>query len=206
MKGISLDDRSTPGGPALVAGIVGAVALGVAALLALKGVTPETLGLALRSTARISSALLWATFSASALATLFGITWPLRQRRYLGLAFGGVHLVHGVLVLTLAFRLHGGDLTGLSPAPEVAGGVFVYLVIVAMMVTSRDGAVRALGVTRWRRLHRFGIWLLFLVFLLDYAKLAIDGSLAHWVAVGAFLGAWGLRIAARRRGRRHEAA
>ncbi len=202
MAEMSLDNRSTADGPALAAGVVGLVALAVGALLLVRGTAPETLRLALRSTARLSSALLWVAFSASALATLFGIVWPLERRRYLGLAFGGVHLVHGALVLTLAFLLHGGDLTGLSQAPEVAGGVFVYLVIVVMMLTSRDGAVRALGVARWRRLHRFGIWLLFLVFLLDYSKLAIGGSRAHWLAVGAFLGAWGLRIAARRRRRR----
>jgi len=181
-----VEKRSVVGGPALTISIVGAVGLSVVGFLWSQGPSDDILRTLLRATARISFSLFVVTFSASSLDALLDrpfTDWLRSNRRYLGLSFGGVHLIHGALVWTLASRSHGGDLTALARAWQVAAGMVVYGLIVVMMATSNDAAVRQLGPARWRRLHRIGIWALFLVFLGNYVNKALGSGPQFWTPV-----------------------
>ena len=87
----------------------------------------------------------------------------LRRRRHLGLAFGVHHLVHLVELLTyLGMSGKGLDLS------RAAGGMVGYVLLVFMMLTSNDAAVARLGAKNWKRLHRTGLWYLWIVFLMTY--------------------------------------
>ncbi|MFN2378237.1 MAG: hypothetical protein ABR538_17035 [Candidatus Binatia bacterium] len=112
--------------------------------------------------------LLWfaLVFSISPLHRLRPREWTrlaLRRRRQLGLAFGYHHLVHLALVLSY-LQASGRDL---DPS-RAAGGVLGYVLVVAMMLTSSDAAVATFGAHNWRRLHRAGLWYLWVAFLLTY--------------------------------------
>lgn len=87
----------------------------------------------------------------------------LRARRDLGLAFGLHHSVHLVLLLSYV-HASGAALN----ASRAGGGAFAYLLLFLMMATSNNAAARKLGRANWRRLHRFGLWVLWIVFLLTY--------------------------------------
>lgn len=87
----------------------------------------------------------------------------LHARRQLGLAFGWHHLAH--LAILLTYLHESGHELNLARA---AGGMLGYAFLIAMMATSTDAAVRRLGPANWRRLHRTGLWLLWIIFLLTY--------------------------------------
>jgi DMSO/TMAO reductase YedYZ heme-binding membrane subunit len=120
----------------------------------------------------------WHYFAPSELTRM-----ALRRRRHLGLAFGYHHLVHLALLLTyLGASGHGLNMS------RAAGGMVGYVFLVVMMATSSDAAVRRLGPTNWKRLHRTGLWYLWIVFVLTYVprlqgKVAIaGGGQAEYVA------------------------
>lgn len=122
----------------------------------------------------------------------------LRSRRRLGLAFGYHHFVH--LAALLAYLAASGRELD---AGRAAGGVAGYVVLALMMATSSDAAVRRLGPVNWRRLHRGGLWYLWLVFLLTYlprlmGKVPDAGGGPAWFvpSVVLLLAIAGLRITA----------
>lgn len=125
----------------------------------------------------------------------------LRARRRLGLAFGWHHLAH--LAVLLAYLAASGQ--QLNPG-RAAGGMAAYAALVAIMATSNDGAVRRLGPVNWKRLHRSGLWLLWLAFVLTYVPRLLGkvptagGGMAEFVPCALLLAALaGLRLCAARR-------
>lgn len=143
-----------------------ALLLEAAAALAGFGWNPDGLQAVTRYSGRVG--LLWfaLVFSISPLHQWRPREWTrlaLRRRRQLGLAFGYHHLVH--LALVLGYLQATGR--PLDPS-RAAGGVLGYVIVVAMMLTSSDAAVARLGTPNWRRLHRTGLWYLWVAFLLTY--------------------------------------
>ena len=89
---------------------------------------------------------------------------------------------------------------GTVPPPTVlvvGGGALVATAVMA--ATSNDAAVRALGGARWRGLHGFGMWWLWLVFTFTYGgRLGREPDFFAVFAL-ACVAALVLRIAGRRR-------
>lgn len=152
-----------------------------------------------RLTARTSLALFMLTFCSSALYAL----WPSpftqavrRYRRQLGLSFATSHLIHAGLFIQLGM---------LSPAlgkevfaaPMLILGGSGYLLIALLAVTSNDAAVRALGMPLWQRLHSFGVYWLWLLFVLTVGKRWAQGPLYMAMLTALFV-ALGLRLWGRR--------
>ena len=128
----------------------------------------------------------------------------LRARRGLGLAFGYHHFVH-LAALLVYLRASGHELN----AGRAAGGMVGYAVLALMMATSSDAAVRRLGPANWRRLHRAGLWYLWIVFLLTYLPRLLGkvpdaggGPVEFTLAVALLAAILGLRVAAWRFARR----
>jgi len=160
---------------------------------------------AARYTARAGFPFLIAAFSASALARLWPGDWTkalLRNRKWWGLSFAATHSVHlFALVHVLAHSPEPPNYLTLSPA------FFAYGVLYAMALTSWPWAYKALG-PWWKRLHKAGIYYLWLIFAVVYVLKAFEpGQRLIGVVFGAVaLGAWGLRIAAWHKGRAKRAA
>ena len=179
-----------------------------ALILGIEGTGEPGLRMWIRATARTSLALFGAAFVASSLRSLWPtpITgWLLRQRRYVGLSFAFSHALHLVAILWLRSQL--------GPAFEIdlvtivfGGGAYVMIALLAS--TSNDRAVAWLGRSRWRMLHKVGVYWIWIIFANSYTARAVmaiargSESLAY-VPVAIFI--WtllGLRIAAWRRERR----
>ncbi len=104
-------------------------------------------------------------------------SWLLTRRRYTGLAFGWAHLVH-LFALTTFVLLPQGHA---SVVTLVFGGLG-YLILIAMMTTSNNTALHLLGSQNWKRLHRFGIHYLWVIFALTYAgRIADHGQ--FWIGI-----------------------
>ena len=137
--------------------------IAAAALLGLAGNTDENVVEALRITARTAFAIFLFVFIARPAHQFF--TTPstaklLRRRRLLGIAFTGVHTAHLILIF---YRIQLSESFTLVASNVL--GAFVYLIILAMFVTSFDTTARMLGKRNWKILHTIGLWIIFFAFL-----------------------------------------
>jgi methionine sulfoxide reductase heme-binding subunit len=134
-------------------------------------------------------------FTASSLATLWPgplTRWLLRNRRYFGLGFAFAMAWHFSFVgySIFAFGLFGSGLTPKGFALDLFGFTFLLL----MTLTSFRWSARRLTPTNWRRLHKTGVYAIWLVATYIYARHI--GNVIHAVASGLLIGAWLLRVAA----------
>jgi methionine sulfoxide reductase heme-binding subunit len=142
-----------------------AAALLVAATLLTNGTGVEGWHLATRWTARLSAFVFLTAFLARPLTRIVpsqATLTLLRERRGIGLGFAGAHTVHLAAILTYFAK------GGIRPPifVPILGGIG-YLLIWSMAATSNDRAVHALG-RNWKRLHTFGIYYIWIVFLFTY--------------------------------------
>jgi methionine sulfoxide reductase heme-binding subunit len=131
-------------------------------------------------------------FTASSLAVLWKVPatrWLLSNRRYVGLAFAYGMAWHFAYVARykLAF--------GLQPEPfDLALDVTGLLFLLAMTVTSFHPVRRRLSPGHWRRLHKTGIYTLWLLptyfYLDDFHR---DHSVFNFTVFAALLAALGVR-------------
>ena len=120
--------------------------------------------LAARYTARASYPFFLVTFVASSILRLHRRPWTmalLRDRRWWGLGFASCFFVH--LVALLAYNWMRDQF---PPAGLLDRGVWAYALLLAMVLTSTDGARRRLG-RWWTVLHRVGMWGFFFIFVLS---------------------------------------
>jgi hypothetical protein len=151
-------------------------------------------------TARTSLLLFLLAFAASAAYRLRpgpGTRWLLANRRYVGLSFASSHLVHLLAIVALATRVPD-DFWGHTQASTIVVGGIGYVFVALMAATSNDASVAWLGRRRWRLLHLVGAYWVWQVFLISYLLRATTAP-ANLVPLALVLGAWGLRLAARRR-------
>ena len=127
--------------------------------------------IASRLTARFAFPFFLVAWSASSLAAKWPGGWRtalLCRRRAAGLSFAGAFLVHAFFFLLAILGL--GEPTDTL---RLIGGGVVYMFVIAMAITSNDRAMRALGRTRWKRLHILGNDLIAAGFAVAYLGLAI---------------------------------
>jgi sulfoxide reductase heme-binding subunit YedZ len=134
-------------------------------------------------------------FTASSLATLWpspGTRWLLSNRRYFGLAFAfgmGWHLTF-VAYTILRF---GNHLNGTATTLDLIGLAF----LVALTLTSFRSIAHRLSPASWRRLHKVGVYAIWLLATYIYLLNVLGGAdLFHSVALGVLAAAWLLRLAA----------
>lgn len=153
--------------------LAAAVTAMVAVILTMDGGV-EGVRLVIRATARTSLVLFLIAFTASSLMRLWpsdATRWIVRNRRWFGLGFAWSHLLHLLAILWLF-----GNYAGQVPAPPMAtlvGGSIAYVFIALMAATSFDGAVRWMGARNWQRLHKVGVWYVWIVFMTSYGKRAM---------------------------------
>jgi DMSO/TMAO reductase YedYZ heme-binding membrane subunit len=159
-------------GPNFLAYASIALTLMCAGLLATHGVGEEGWRVVIRATARTSLVLFSGAYITSSLRTFWqsnASKWLLRNRRYVGLSYAVSHTLHLGAILTLSrvapdFRFERGTLIG--------GGI-AYVLLYLMALTSNGRAVAALGLARWRRLHRLGMHYNWFIFFQSFARRAL---------------------------------
>ena len=122
--------------------------------------------------------------------------WVLAHRRGLGRGFATAHLVH-LFALSMV-HIPARDVPDL---PTLVGGGGAYVMLVAMVLTSNDAAVRRLGAARWKQLHTIGIHWLWVIFAYSYVGRVASGAWAFGGLVALALAGLAMRIAARFKGK-----
>jgi methionine sulfoxide reductase heme-binding subunit len=145
----------------------------------------------------VRCALPWflVAFTASSLATLWPCRttrWLLSNRRYFGLAFAWGMAWHLAFV-AYSIIAFGNPLNRTVLTLDLVGLSF----LLALTVTSFRSTARRLGSLNWRRLHKAGIYAIWLLATYIYAENVRGGpDPLHSIALGLLLAAWLLRISA----------
>lgn len=149
-------------------------------LLQAAGYTDENVRETLRLTARASFAILLIVFAARPAHQLFTAHFTsqlLSRRRLLGVAFTGMHTAHLILIF---YRLRINEEMALQ-ASNIPGAI-IYVLILAMFVTSFDATTRMLGRTNWKRLHTIGLYVIFIAFAQREVPRSLEtAESANWI-------------------------
>jgi sulfoxide reductase heme-binding subunit YedZ len=140
--------------PAVVVGALVPLAdMIVRALLGRLGANP--IAEALNRLGLLAFILLIASLACTPLKLLFGVVWPMRLRRALGLvAFTYVSLHFAVYVLLDRRGAPETLLEDVLKRPFIAVGTLAFVLLIPLAATSTAASVKRLGAARWRRLHR----------------------------------------------------
>ena len=174
---------------ALAASVINLLGLPEADLHSARGMSPIIV-----RTVRCALPLFLVAFTASSLATLWpstGTRWLLANRRYIGLAFAFSMAWHFCFVAYTIWTF-GNPLNAKATALDGIGFVFLLL----LTLTSFRPFARHLSRVNWRRLHKAGVYAIWLVATAIYFHSIRDGDLFHRVAFAVLLAAWALRAAA----------
>lgn len=144
---------------------------------------------------RYALPLFLVAFTASSLATLWpnaGTRWLLANRRYIGLAFAFSMAWHFSFVAYTLWTF-GNPLNAKATALDVTGFLFLLM----LTLTSFRSISRHLSPANWRRLHKAGVYVIWLVATAIYFhSVRSEGDLIHCAVFAVLLAAWTLRVAA----------
>ncbi len=108
-----------------------------------------------KQTGRWTLRLLAVTLAITPARRLFGWNGAIRYRRMLGLFVFFYATVHLSAYLGLDMQLDVGDIVeDIIEHKYITIGMFAYLTLIPLAVTSTKGWVRRLGGRRWQKLHR----------------------------------------------------
>ena len=175
---------------ALAASVANLLGLPEADFHSARGMSPTIL-----RSVRCALPLFLVAFTASSLATLWpsaGTRWLLANRRYIGLAFAFGMAWHFSFVAYTIWTF-GNPLNVKATALDAIGLVFLLL----LTLTSFRSFARHLSRVNWRRLHKTGVYVIWLVATAIYFHSVREGwGLFYRVVFAVLLAAWVLRAAA----------
>jgi methionine sulfoxide reductase heme-binding subunit len=137
----------------------------------LEGFNETTLRTAVRLTARMSGLLFSLAFVSSFLFALLKndfTKWLSKNRKYIGVSFALVHLIHLGFIISLQV-IFKTVIPGTKLFTIVGGGI-AYGFVIAMLLTSFDRFADYLSKKQWKRLHSIGAYWIWMVFLFSYLK------------------------------------
>jgi DMSO/TMAO reductase YedYZ heme-binding membrane subunit len=134
-------------------------------------------------------------FIASSVATLWpgrSTRWLLSNRRYFGLTFAFGMCWHLTFVAYTIIRF-GNHINRTATTLDLIGLVF----LLALTLTSFRSIAHRLSPTSWRRLHKTGVYAIWLLATYIYLiGVRDDADPLHIVALSVLAAAWFLRLAA----------
>lgn len=159
---------------ALVKTIVIASTILFVAIFLWGGFTEESNRQAIRLSARISAVLFSIAFAASALHQFVQNSfsfWIFRNRKFFGISFAIIHLIHVGFLLLLQAEFH--PVFTMAKTSSLIGGGLAYLFLVLMLLTSFPRFAKYISRTNWKRLHTAGGYWIWFIFIKSYWKRAL---------------------------------
>lgn len=181
--------------------LIGAVALSATAVaVTTGGVAGANEGI--RFTARTSAILFLLAFTASSIYQLWPnnfTKWIRRNRRYLGVAFAGSHLVHAAFIVASVVIDKPRFATGVERTPHAIYllDTIAYVFIIAMTITSFDRIAKRMQYSSWRMLHVTGSYVIWFAFFIAYWRRGITYPLFYGPLLIIVLAALVIRMIAK---------
>ncbi|WP_395734454.1 sulfite oxidase heme-binding subunit YedZ [Prosthecobacter sp.] len=125
-----------------------------------------------RATGVLTLVFLMLTLLVTPLRKIYGWNWLLKQRRLLGLYAFFYGFAHLLTYLAYDRDWQLGTVVGdVYKRPFIAIGMFSFLLMVPLAVTSTNAMIKKLGGPRWAQLHRLTYYI------------TIGGVLHYWIIV-----------------------
>ncbi len=159
---------------------VGLSVLCFAAFYLLGGFTEESTRQCIRLSAKVSVVLFSMAFAASAVQGLLrnSLTfWWRMNRKYLGISFAIVHLLHLAFLVLLQQCFH--PVFTLAKTTSLFAGGMAYLFVVLMLLTSFERFSKYLSKKSWKLLHTVGGWWIWAIFASSYFKRVLHGEMEY---------------------------
>ena len=138
------------------------------------GFTEDGTREAIRWTARISVVLFSLAFAASGIHRLIQNSlsfWLLMNRKYLGISFAIIHLIHLFYLVVLQYNFH--PVFEKAKTISLIGGGMAYFFLILMLLTSFERFSKFLTKRQWKILHTVGGYWILYIFLRSYWKRAL---------------------------------
>lgn len=129
---------------------------------------------AIRMSARVAVVLFCVAFGASAFHRLVknGFSfWLLMNRKYFGISFAILHLIHLGFLLVLQQNFH--PVFNMAKTISLLGGGLAYVFVVLMLLTSFEFFSKYLTRKQWKILHTAGGYWIWFIFIRSYVKRAL---------------------------------
>lgn len=155
------------------------------------GLGADPVAVALNQLGLLALIFLIASLSASPLRSLFGVSWPIRIRRLLGLLsffYASLHVLLYVAVdQGFAWSAIAADIT---ERKFIALGFGAFVLLIPLAITSTSGMLKRLGSRRWKRLHRLAYvaGVLASLHFIVRVKRDLSEPLAYALVLGLVLG------------------
>ncbi len=163
-------------------------------LLAVYGWDEDGFRQQVRWSARISFALFCMAFGASAVHYYIknGLTsWLLLKRKYIGISFAIIHLIHLGFLIILQYVYH--PVFDLAATSSLIGGGMAYFFVVMMLLTSFEKGRQWLTNSQWKFLHTIGGYWIWTIFMTTYYKRTVTEPI-HWILVGILVSIFIIRM------------
>ncbi len=141
------------------------------------GFNEESNRLAIRLTARMSGILFCLAFGASAFHAWVKNSfswWIFMNRKFWGISFALMHLVHLAFLVLLQMYFH--PVFERAATTSLLAGGLVYLFLVLMLLTSFPFFAKKISNKSWKILHTAGGYWIWLIFIISYVKSVLRGS------------------------------
>lgn len=141
------------------------------------GFNEESTRQAIRISARIAVVLFSMAFGASSLHRFVKkpFTWWMRMnRKYLGISFAILHLIHLCFLLILQQNFH--PVFNMAKTISLLGGGLAYVFLILMLLTSFQRFSKYLSPKNWTILHTAGGYWIWFIFIRSYLKRAMTES------------------------------
>lgn len=175
--------------------LVGLSVLWFALVLALNGFNEYAVRANIRWSARFSLICFCLAFGASASDAIFKgamSKWILIHRRFIGVSFAIIHLIHLFFLLLLHFSF---DQIFVPQAVfEVTLGGLAYLFVVLMLLTSFKFFARHLSKDSWRKLHLIGGYWILIVFTSSMVGRVVGGKYEYLPFAVMVILVWLIRL------------
>ncbi len=174
---------------------VGASILCFAFVFIAFGFDEESTRMNIRWSARFSIICFCLAFSASSLKLLapnWLTNWIARNRKYLGVSFALIHILHLLFLVVL----HQNFYQIFVPASivELALGGLAYVFLILMLLTSFDQVAKLISKRNWDRLHMLGGYWILIVFSNSILGRVAAGKLEYLPLALGVLAVWGIRF------------
>jgi len=163
--------------------------------IAFEGYAEEGIRLIIRWSARISITCFCIAFAGKyfhlRVRNSFSF-WIYMNRRYWGITFAIIHLIHLAFLGVLQYSFH--PVFEKAAATSLLAGGLAYVFVVLMLLTSFEAFSKLLSDKQWRILHTVGgYWILF-IFSTSYTKGVLRGEYWDLIFLSMIVGVLLLRL------------
>jgi len=146
-----------------------------------KGFTETGLRWIIRWSIKIDVLCFFIAFGASGFHQLMQNSfsfWLYMNRKYFGISFAILHLIHLLALIVLQYSFH--PVFEQAATFSLLAGGLAYVFTILMLLTSFERFAKMISRKSWKLLHKVGAYWIMVVFFTSYLKRVLSGEVSYW--------------------------